>query len=52
MNTEALITMIAAQGIVILFTGYFFYRVLTTKPKTEPDSFSDNDDIPQEDRKL
>jgi hypothetical protein len=44
MNTEALITMIATQGIVISFTGYFFYRVLTTKPKTEPDSYSENDD--------
>jgi hypothetical protein len=44
MNTEALITMIATQGIVIGFTGYFFYRVLTTKPKSEPDSYSENDD--------
>lgn len=44
MNTEALITMIATQGIVIGFTGYFFYRVLTTKPKVEPDSYSENDD--------
>ncbi len=44
MNTEALITMIVTQGIVIGFTAYFFYKVLTTKPKTEPDSFTDNDD--------
>ena len=44
MNTEALITMIATQGIVIGFTAYFFYRVLTTKPKSEPDSFIENDD--------
>ncbi|MDD3005455.1 hypothetical protein [Flavobacterium sp.] len=43
MNTEALITMIVTQGIVIGFTAYFFYKVLTTKPKTEPDSFTDND---------
>ncbi len=28
MNTSALITMIAAQGIVICFAAYFFYRVL------------------------
>ena len=38
MNTEALITMMVTQGIVISFTAYFFYRVLTTKPKAEPDS--------------
>ena len=44
MNTEALITMIATQGIVISFTAYFFYRVLTTKPKAEPDSYTDNND--------
>lgn len=44
MNTEALITMVATQGIVISLTGYFFYRVLTTKPKAEPDSFTDNND--------
>lgn len=43
MNTEALITMVVTQGIVIGFTAYFFYKVLTTKPKTEPDSFTDND---------
>ncbi|WP_396177976.1 hypothetical protein [Flavobacterium sp.] len=44
MNTEALITMITTQGIVIGFTGYFFYRVLNTKPKVEPDSFSENEE--------
>jgi hypothetical protein len=45
MNTTAIITMVCAQGIVISFAGYFFYKVLTTKPKSEPDSFSENDDI-------
>ena len=44
MNTEALILMIATQGIVIGFTLYFFYKVLTTPPRPEPDSFSENDD--------
>ena len=44
MNTEALITMMVTQGIVISFTAYFFYRVLTTKPKAEPDAFTENDD--------
>ena len=44
MKTEAIITMVLAQGIVIAITAYFFYRVLTTKPKEEPDSYTDNDD--------
>jgi hypothetical protein len=43
MNTEALITMIVTQGIVISFAAYFFYKVLTIPPKQEPDSFSEND---------
>jgi len=45
MNTTALITMVISQGIVISFTGYFFYKVLTIKPKQEPDSYSENDDV-------
>lgn len=44
MNTEALITMITTQGLVIGFTAYFFYKVLTIKPKSEPDSFTDNNE--------
>ncbi|WP_264560523.1 hypothetical protein [Flavobacterium sp. N2270] len=44
MNTEALVTMILTQGIVISFASYFFYKVLTIPPKQEPDSFSENDD--------
>ena len=44
MKTEAIITMVLAQGIVIAITAYFFYRVLTTKPKEEPDSYTENDD--------
>ena len=43
MNTEALLTMLITQGIVISFAGYFFYRILTTPAKQEPDSFSEND---------
>jgi len=45
MKMEALLTMIIAQGTVICFTAYFFYRVLTTKPKPEPDSYTENDDV-------
>lgn len=44
MNTTAIITMVMAQGIVISFAAYFFYKVLTIPPKQEPDSFSENDD--------
>lgn len=44
MNTEALITMVTTQGLVIGFTAYFFYKVLTIKPKPEPDSFTENDE--------
>ncbi|MCW2118701.1 hypothetical protein [Flavobacterium sp. 7A] len=45
MNTEALIMMVTTQGVVVSFAVYFFYKVLTIKPKQEPDSFSENDDV-------
>ena len=45
MKTEALITMIIAQGVVSFFTLFYIYKVLTTKPKPEPDSYSENDDL-------
>ena len=44
MKTEAIITMVLAQGIVTGAMIYFFYRVLNTKPKPEPDSYSENDE--------
>ena len=44
MNTEALITMILTQGIVVSFAVYFFYKVLTIPPRQEPDSYSENDE--------
>ena len=44
MNTEALIMMIAAEGIITAVTLYFFWKVLTTPPKSEPDSYSENDE--------
>ncbi len=44
MNTSALTMMIATELVVTGFTLYFFYRVLTNKPKPEPDSFNENDD--------
>lgn len=45
MKTAALITMILTLGIVTIITLYFFYKVLTTPPKEEPDSYSENDDV-------
>lgn len=44
METTSLITMIIVQGAVTIITGFFFYKVLTSPPKPEPDSYSDNDD--------
>lgn len=44
MNSSALITMMLTYIIVISITGYFFYRVLKTPPKPEPDSYSENDE--------
>lgn len=47
MKTEAIITMVLAQGIIITLASFFFYKVLTTPPKEEPDSYADNDDEPR-----
>lgn len=47
MKTEAIITMVLAQGSVIAITAYFFYKVLTIKPKPEPDSYTENDEEPE-----
>jgi hypothetical protein len=44
MNTSALILMIASESIITFLTAYFFYKVLTTKPRPEPDSYSENDE--------
>ena len=38
MTTSALVMMIAWCGLVTIMTGYFFYRVLTYKPKDEDNS--------------
>ncbi len=36
--------MVVVQVSVTIITGYFFYKVLVTPPKPEPDSYSENDD--------
>jgi hypothetical protein len=43
MKPEALTLMLLAVGTVTAFTFYFFYRVMTTPPKREPDSYAEND---------
>lgn len=43
MTSQALIMWITTITVVTGFCGYFFYKVLTTKKKDEPDSYSDND---------
>jgi hypothetical protein len=35
MNTSALITMVLTQVVVTALTGYFFYKVLYTKPNSD-----------------
>jgi hypothetical protein len=43
MTTSALVMVSVVWTIVTFATGFFFYKVLTTPPKPEPDSFSEND---------
>ena len=44
MSSIALTMMISTVTIVALITVYFFWKVLKTPPREEPDSFSENDD--------
>ncbi len=43
MTTSALIMWISTITIVTGLCGYFFFKVLTTKKRDEPDSYTDND---------
>ena len=45
MNSSALILLVLTQLAVTVATVYFFYRVLNTPQKPEPDSYTDNDPI-------
>ncbi len=47
MSTTALIFMVTTYSVVTFVTVYFFWRVLKTPPKKEPDSYSENDDVPR-----
>lgn len=44
MNTLPLIMMITVESVITFLTIFFFYKVLTTKPKPEPDSYTKNDE--------
>jgi hypothetical protein len=44
MNSTALTLMVSVMIIVTVITAYFFYKVLVTPSKPEPDSFSENDE--------
>jgi hypothetical protein len=41
METQALVFMVSAEVIITGLTLYFFIRVLFTKPKDEPDSYTE-----------
>lgn len=43
MNDEALVMMLSTFAIAGGMCSYFFFRVLTAKPKREPDSYSEDD---------
>jgi hypothetical protein len=43
MNREALIWMVVVHVTVTAFTGYYFYKVLFTKPKSE-EELNDSED--------
>ncbi len=44
MSSVALFMMISTISVITIVTGYFFWKVLKTPPKEEPDSYSENDD--------
>ena len=45
MSTTGLLMMVATEAIITAITIYFFWKVLTTPPRKEPDSYSANDDV-------
>ena len=44
MSTTGLLMMVATEAIITVITFYFFWKVLSTPSRPEPDSFSENDD--------
>jgi hypothetical protein len=44
MSTSGLTMMLFTEISITVITAYFFYKVLTSKPNEEPDSYLNNDD--------
>lgn len=47
MSTGAFLMMVIVQVATTLITAFFFWKVLKTPPRPEPDSYSENDDDPR-----
>lgn len=45
MNTSALFLMVSVQLVVTVLTAWLFIKVMVAKPRIEPDSYSENDDV-------
>lgn len=45
MNTSALFLMVSVQVIVSALTAWLFIKILVSKPRIEPDSYSENDEV-------
>lgn len=45
MNTSALTIMLLTELTITAFTVYFFWKVVKTPPKAEPDPYTGNDDV-------
>jgi len=46
MKTSALWMMIIVQVSVTVITAYFLYKAVTASKRSEPDSYSENDEDP------
>lgn len=44
MSNSGLTILLLAEGVITVITFYFFWKVLKTPPRKEPDSYSGNDD--------
>ncbi|MBI1837175.1 MAG: hypothetical protein HYR91_07900 [Flavobacteriia bacterium] len=44
MSSSGLTMMLITEISITVITGYFFFKVLFTKPNSEPDSYLENDD--------
>jgi hypothetical protein len=47
MSSGAFTLMLLVQLSVTIITGFFFWKVLKTPPRPEPDSYDDNDSDPR-----